>query len=785
MSTYLGNASLSPAVKDRVLSTFQQALTLYKQGRMDEVEQGCGLILRMDPMFDPARKLLEKTRNPSAAIDVDSLNPSGTPDDPLVEARRALAARDFPRVLELTTEVLTNDLTNDDARVLNEQAREKMEAAPFIDQFIRKAEMFSAGGNTAAARAELEKARGLDHDHPGIRKILQSLTPAEPAAFSFDSSPSFVVETPQPPPGRGATQAADFGFTFEEEKPPAPPPSGLGGFSFDAAASSPSPFSTETGTMPSVTPPAGFSFDQPAAPPSPSIGGAFSFDAPAFGAPAAPTAPPTPPAGPGGFSFDSGTPASGGFSFDSGGGSGGGMNFGATPVPSAGSAPATFDFSTAPSDTSPDDQKKIQQYLADGDRAFQAGEFQQAIDLWSRIFLIDVTNEEASQRIEQAKSRRRETEQKAEAMLAAAVQSYDRNDFDGARTRFEQVLSVDPHNPTAQDYLARLNETVTEGGAIGREIPLLPPSTDDAAPEMFDDAREASYNSAVPPDPVAMPASAPGKTKKAASLAKAVPAEKQEGKKSMGMIAAVAGVVLFAIAGWFVWSKLMSRPTSDPATTRRIFSEAESLGRTGRYDQAIAMLQDVKPEDPQHDKALEMIADLQHKKSQASEMIDGRPAARVYQEGLANGRAAFEAHDYDAAKKAFDSASRVKPLPPDMQTLYDTASQQVAKLDSAKALFKEQKYQEAVVNLEALGQNDPQNASIKRMLTDAHFNLGAQALQAEKLQDAVKEFDFVIKTDPKDDLAVRSKALAERYNDQPRDLLYKLYVKYLPLRSVS
>ena len=30
-----------------------------------------------------------------------------------------------------------------------------------------------------------------------------------------------------------------------------------------------------------------------------------------------------------------------------------------------------------------------------------------------------------------------------------------------------------------------------------------------------------------------------------------------------------------------------------------------------------------------------------------------------------------------------------------------------------------------------------------------------------------------------------SKLLAERYNGQPKDLLYKIYVKYLPLRKVS
>src|ERR671929_1567873 len=158
MATYLGNASLSTAVKERVLSTFQQTVTLYKQGRTEEVIQGCGLILRMDPMFDPAKKLLEKARNPNSPVDVDKLLPAADDDTRLRDARTAMAGRDFQRVLDLTTELLTEDLTNDDARVLNEQAREKVEAAPFVEQFIRKAEGLITQGNHAAARQELDKA---------------------------------------------------------------------------------------------------------------------------------------------------------------------------------------------------------------------------------------------------------------------------------------------------------------------------------------------------------------------------------------------------------------------------------------------------------------------------------------------------------------------------------------------------------------------------------------------------------------------------------------------------
>jgi tetratricopeptide (TPR) repeat protein len=195
------------------------------------------------------------------------------------------------------------------------------------------------------------------------------------------------------------------------------------------------------------------------------------------------------------------------------------------------------------------------------------------------------------------------------------------------------------------------------------------------------------------------------------------------------------------------------------------------------------VLQDVKPDDPQHDRALNLIADLQHKKTQAAEMVDGRPAAVVYQEALANGKAAFEAHDFDTAKKQFEMAVRVKPLPDDMKAAYDTSSQQVAKLDAAKTLFSERKYSDAITNLQALAQQDPENKNIQRMLTDAHFNLGAASLQEAKLPEAIKEFDEVLKVEPADELAKRSRELAVQYNGQDKDLLYRIYVKYLPLRQ--
>ena len=698
--SYPGNPSLAGPVKDRVVSTFRQTLALYHQGRADEVVAGCNLLLQMDPVFDPAKKLLEKQRNPAAPIDVDSLLPADTAA-PLDQARQAMGGRDFQRVIQITTEVLTNDLMNDEARILGDEAREKLEAAPFVDQFVRKCDQYLASGNLSGARADIEKARALDATHPEVIRISKAIA-AKESEGPRTATPSFVVDDrAQQATGRAAAPASDFGFTFEEDKPAAP--QSFAGFSFDAPAQSVSENAFEN----------------------------FSF-----GGGAAPAA--TPPSG-------------------------------------------DFDFATASVSATPDDQKKIEQYLTDGDRAYDAGDYQQAIDLWSRIFLIDVTNDQASDRIERAKTRRREMESKVEAVLSSAIAAYDRKDMNRARTDFSEALRLDPNNSTAQDYLERLSAPV-EGGASALVSDFVPPPMEDKIDvSFFDDESGASSDEVlVPPDAAT---AAAGKKAGAATKARPAPAVEGGRKLPVGAIAAVLALLVLGGGGWFVWTRFMSKPATDPAAAQSIFARASTLASQGKYDQAIAALQDIQPDDPQHDKALEMIADLQQKKAKSGETISGMSPDEYFATKVAAAQAAIAANDFAGAKAAFDDARKVKPLPADMQALYDRAVDKVNNLDAAKALFAERKYADALASLQPLLAEDPQNQNIRRMINDAHFNLGVTALQEEKVDEAVRAFDEVLKVAPNDEIAKRSRELALRYEGKNKDLLYRIYVKYLPLRQ--
>ena len=734
MSTqrYPGSPSLPADVKQRVIATFKHTLQLAKQGNEEEANVGCDFILKLDPMFEPAKRLAEKLRYPASPIRLEDLESEfSTQSDPLADAREAMAGRDFSRALEISSEILRGDLMNVDAQQIAEEAQSKLEAQPFIEQFVKSAQSKLDSGNRNGAQQDLEKAKQLDPTHPLLRSLQQRME------------------------GGGAAPVVDFG----------------GGGA--------SPFSTgfgEAAENPFGGTPASFSFGEPAAP-APTY---------SFGEPAAPAATPSfvvdaqPSSGSGaqasdfGFTFEEEQkPSAANFGFGGGGGN-----------PFSGAESNTFDFTTASVETTDEDRGKIQRYISDGDAAYAAGDFQTAIDTWSKIFLIDVTNDDASQRIERARAKRQESDRAVEDLVTAGTAAFERGDHTTARSKFEQVLFLDSSNFTARDYLDRIEAGPGAGGG-GSSRPSAGPMTDlDELDTDFGEPapappRGSTMAPLIPPDPGKASAT------KAKSESKApAPSSKKSSSSIVMPIVIVAVVAALGGGGYFAYNKFIAgKHASNPQATAETFTKAQRLAKAGKYDEAIALLSSIRSDDPEHDKALEMMDDIKNQKAQSAGLINGRPASEVFNSLVEKGKSSFAAHDYVTAKQALDQAATIQALPPDAKQVADAAAQQVAKLDSAVLLLKEGKYGDGIANLEALLQADPQNASIQQLLAKAHFNAGASALQQDRTDLAMAEFDQALKTDPNDAEAKRSRDLAAQYNGQQKDLMYKIYVKYLPLRA--
>lgn len=779
---YPGNPSLPAEVRERVMTTFKQTLTLYDEVQLDEVVAGCDLILEMDSRFEPARKLRQKAKDPASPIDMAELYalrdaPAATPatngddtDASMLEAVEALNGGDYERAVDLCNAILAADPSNEEAQRIGEQANERLEAGPFIAQFLQEAENALASGDRDGARRTIDKARSLDPLHPKIAEMTQRV----------DAAPA---TPPAPGPEPAAPSEGGSGFDFGGDSSPFA--SAFGGASSDQGGGFESSFSSSAAEDAS-------SAESPAEPvsafdsPSDSFS---SFDSPVESAPAAPAAPEPgdeiEPESGSDFAFaaepaaeDQGAPDDVGFGFtlepdDA-------PPAPPTPPPAetspAAAEPAqSFDFAAGEVEVSGDDQQKIAGYLAEGDRLFETGDYQGAIDAWSKIFLIDVTNDQASERIEAAKDKKREADEKLEELLNTGIAAFNRRDDATARGSFEEVIAQDPDNFRAHEYLEKLTARAAARPA-GVEADSMAPELDADEDLYQGDYEEDSSDG---PAASARPAAAPAKT----APRPAAPAPKKSSSRTA--IIAVVAVLLLAVGGWFGWSMLAGgddAASADAALTQGKIKRAEVLAADGDFAKAIEILSGIQPGDPMREQALQLIAQYRQQQAQTGGMIGGRPVNQVRDEFLTQAREAFAAEDYVAAKSAFEEAAKLKPLDPADREMYETSSRQVSKLDAASTLFAQGSYAEAAEELNRILTAEPDNVNARKMLVNAHFNLGVMALRNSNLSAAADEFRFVLEQTPDDTIARRSLEIAQTYENSPRDLMYDIYVKYLPLR---
>ena len=140
-------------------------------------------------------------------------------------------------------------------------------------------------------------------------------------------------------------------------------------------------------------------------------------------------------------------PPSSGFAFDSYSDEAG-VDFGDMAMPAAAAA------SDMMAGVGPDD--RVQELLDQGQATFEAGDFQGAIETWSRIYLVDAHHAEAELRIEQARRRREEVERLAEHRFYEAREAFEEGRPDDARALCQEVLSIQPQHLEAHDLLQRL-----------------------------------------------------------------------------------------------------------------------------------------------------------------------------------------------------------------------------------------------------------------------------------------------------------------------------------------
>jgi tetratricopeptide (TPR) repeat protein len=438
---------------------------------------------------------------------------------------------------------------------------------------------------------------------------------------------------------------------------------------------------------------------------------------------------------------------------------------------------------------------RIAQFLKQGDEAMARGNAQEAIDLWSRVFLIDLSNEEASRRIDSARDTLAESARKVDVLLAEGTQLYDAGNLSAARTKFLDVLALSEHDATARSYLNQIDAAMAAPGAAAAvsgdseflrteiEAPALPSYAEEE--EGLDPGRTLAV---VVPDEAAAPADK-----------RAAPAPVRRRPPLDLRVVLPAGLVVLAViaggAWWFFRGRRPAPTVAEPkpkasaeataaakpkAPAEDPFTRAQALFSQGKVDAAIQILLTVPDADPRHNEALTKID--QYRNSGVPTPVPTAPNTAALEELRAQGFAALKASKYIEAFKALDPVVKARPEDTEAQQAMRRAREAVDGLRSAVKSYSEGDYDSAIKLLWELRKADAKNQDVEDYLVNAYVNSGIQSLQSGNNVRALEAFQDAVKIHPSDTEAQRLLKFSRRYPKGATDLMARIFVRHLSPR---
>ena len=450
--------------------------------------------------------------------------------------------------------------------------------------------------------------------------------------------------------------------------------------------------------------------------------------------------------------------------------------------------------------------RRIRELLDEGQTALDAGDPQGAIDSWSRIFLIDIDHQEASRRIESARKLKAESERQAEEIFHDGLAQLEAGDAAGARRAFQRVLEIQPGYFAAREYLQQLDAgTVpppSRGMAPVIAEPVVPfPSSREVAGHDF------QQEILVPPEPFESPAASeqrPVKNKKKGG------ASRDSGRARRLFLLVGGAVLLLALAGaWFflqnreqLFPNSQEAEATPPAAAAKAatdpISRAERLHKAGRTTTAVSQLKRIPPNDPHYAKAQMLIAQWTGGTAPGDPAAVGAASPGTAPGGvvpalnaettarraalLAAAHQASAQNNYIRALGRLEQADALAKLDgAEAQLLADTRNR-LAPLANQIDLFRQHEWEHALPDLWRMHDSDPANRDVTQLIVDSYYNLAVRDLQRADAKKAAENLKEAINLQKDDELLTRHYLFAQTYQERPKDLLYRIYVKYLPYR---
>ncbi|MCP4200925.1 MAG: hypothetical protein GY769_03220 [bacterium] len=445
------------------------------------------------------------------------------------------------------------------------------------------------------------------------------------------------------------------------------------------------------------------------------------------------------------------------------------------------------------SDTEPvaeldnESEQRVQDLLHEGQLAFDRAEYQSAIDAWSRIFLIDIDHPEANRRIDLARKLKAEVERKLEETFHDAVTKVETGRLEEARRGFEAVLEMMPGHLAAQEYLDRLDapdfaapEPPTAMEATGDVEGGLDDSLASERELPADMAGGLDQATDLPLPGEAQPRPAIGGVAKASKPVRSP----NQTFRTLG----AAALVVIAVAGFLLyknWDSFFPNASDaavpvqlDPITrAKRTHAEAGAAI-------AIAQLRRLSPGHPQYAEAQALVAQWEASLDASKPKNDApEPEALAARDRLVDeARTAFGEKQFLLAQELLERGASQAALDDAAEEMLEETRDELAPMQAEIAMFRDGEWEMALRNLWRMRESDLATPDVSRLMVDSYFNLGVRDLQRQDPGAAILSFREADELAGGDAQIARLIEFAEVYQTRSEDLLYRIFVKYLPFR---
>ncbi len=720
---YPGNAALSADVQQRIAESFQQALNLVAEGNEHEGKVGCEFILGMDPLFHPASTLLQRIAQDGRPVQLDELR-----EDPSLDIASAdVMVVDDPIVIDdVATDGKIAELDDLDLEGLDGAP---LDTTPLVPPAPAPAPQQTTAGSLGAVLQDLIAQRNFEQvlqiaqsqqetieASPDVQALVKEARSRLESAHYVDQ----FLESAEQARAAGRTAEADKLIAKAKVLDPEHP-----GLRDPAAGDTPVVQVHDTQRIPAV-------IDEPKVAAA-EVTTPVSMDAPSSAMPAL-----------------------------------------EDPLEAL-DEPASIPPAPAATKADPNEGDRVGELLDEGQEAFDRDDYQDAIDIWSRIFLIDIDNEEAGNRIEMARGRKAEKERLAEEVFHEGLGLLETQQLDEARAALVRVLELQPSHSVARDYLEQLD---------AGEVPTVAPAAERASATT---ALESDDFVALDPD---QPEEGSPSLEEAVRRDRVV-AVKRTDRRLLLLGGAVSVLVLATLGFLFTkWDDLFPNADNQPvAGGRQVPSQldrATALHDKGNTEAAIRILESVAPGNPLHNQSQALLTQWRALiEEPAGPEVPTGPTPQEIKARQALIASVLESESKGhmiVASRRLARASEMEPPSPEELQIERRLRQSMEPLQGELALFEQSEWNQLIPRLWRKLDEEPNEPNIQLLISEAYHNLALRSLQRGDTKDAIEKLNEALSVAPDDQDLERLVRFAETYEKRPQDLLYRIFVKYLPAR---